>query len=204
VSPRNISARTAEMVKVISEVGPGIPEIARRLDQFKDSVRYRYKGLSRGFGAQASTNHEKLGLRRVVMLVDFAPAYERFSNSILAAMNELCYLVYFEKSMFHGDYLAEASVPAERVGAFVDAMNKLKEKGLFVHLDTPYDWLRTIPMRACSYDVDRGRWDFDYLPIQPTRRLGTTLQPRPNSTKETVSSERASGGRDQKPCGGCC
>ncbi|MDG6903947.1 MAG: hypothetical protein JRN72_03990 [Nitrososphaerota archaeon] len=106
------------------------------------------------------------------MLVDFAPAYERFSNSILAPMNDLCSLVYFEKRMFHGDYLAEASVPAERVGAFVDAMNKLKRKGLFVHLDTSYDWLRTIPMRAGSYDVDTGCWDSDYLPIQPTGEAG--------------------------------
>ncbi len=187
---RNTSARTAEMVKLISEIGPDIPEIARRLGQFKESVRYRYKEkvLNRGFGVQASINHEKLGLRRVVMLIDFAPAYTKFSNSILTAMNELCYLVYFEKRMFRGDYLAEASVPAEHVDSFVDAMNKLKEKGLFVHLDAfTYDWFRTIPMRADSYDFDTGRWDFDWsAPAQPAGEAAYSAATRVKFDKEDL------------------
>ena len=39
---RDTSYKTAEMVKLISEIGPDIPEISRRLGQYKESVRYRY------------------------------------------------------------------------------------------------------------------------------------------------------------------
>ena len=162
---RDTSARTAELVSMISEIGPDIPEIARRLDQFKESVRYRYKEkvLSKGFAVHALPNHEKLGLRRVMLLLDFNSLYATYANSILTAMNELCYVVYFEKRMFQGDFIVEASVPSEHVGEFRDLMTKLQEKGLFTSLQVyEFDWFRAVPMRAESYDFDTGRWDFDW------------------------------------------
>ena len=162
---RDTSARTAELVSMISEIGPDIPEIARRLDQFKESVRYRYKEkvLSKGFAVHALPNHEKLGLRRVMLLLYFNSLYATYANSILTAMNELCYVVYFEKRMFQGDFIVEASVPSEHVGEFRDLMTKLQEKGLFTSLQVyEFDWFRAVPMRAESYDFDTGRWDFDW------------------------------------------
>ena len=162
---RDTSARTAELVNMISEIGPDIPEIARRLNQFKESVRYRYKEkvLSKGFAVHALPNHGKLGLRRVVLLLDFNPPYAAYANSILTAMNELCYVVYFEKRMFQGDFIVEASVPSEHVGGFRDLMMKLQEQGLFKSLQVyDFDWFRAVPMRAESYDFDTGRWDFDW------------------------------------------
>ncbi|MDG7026701.1 MAG: hypothetical protein JRN11_08130, partial [Nitrososphaerota archaeon] len=85
IVPRDTSARTAELVNMISEIGPDIPEIARRLDQFKESVRYRYKEkvLSKGFAVHALPSHEKLGLRRVMLLLDFNSLYATYANSIL-------------------------------------------------------------------------------------------------------------------------
>ena len=78
------NTRTAQLVKLISEIGPDIPEISRRLGQFKESVRYRYKEkvLEKGFGVQASLNHEKLGLRRVVLVMDLAPDYNTYAHAI--------------------------------------------------------------------------------------------------------------------------
>ena len=163
--PRNTSARTAELVNLISVIGPDIPEIARQLDQFKESVRYRYKEkvLSKGFAVHALPNHEKLGLRRVVLILDFNSLYAAYANSILTAMNELCYVVYFEKRMFHGDFVVEASVPSEHVRDFRDLMMKLQEKGLFKSLQVyEFDWFRAVPMKAESYDFDTGRWDFNW------------------------------------------
>ena len=168
---RDTSYKTAELVKLVSEIGPDIPEISRRLGQFKESVRYRYKEkvLGRGFGVQASVNHEKLGLRRVVFFADFSPQYKQYAHSILSAMSELCFVVGFEKRMFRGDYYVEASVPSEHVGEFVSFMSRLKEKGLFSTLEVyPFDLFRNVPMRADAYDFDTGRWDFDWsAPMQP-------------------------------------
>lgn len=76
------------MVKLISEIGPDIPEISRRLGQFKESVRYRYKEklLERGLSIQALLNYESLGLRRIEMVVDFAPAFRQFAQTTMAAL----------------------------------------------------------------------------------------------------------------------
>ena len=168
---RDTSYKTAELVKLISEIGPDIPEISRRLGQFKESVRYRYKEkvLGRGFGVQASIDHEKLGLQRVVMFADFAPQFRQYAHSILAAMNELSYVVAFEKRLFRGDYLVEASVPNEHVAAYIEFISGLKAKGLFSRLDLfPFEQFRIVPMRAESYDFDTGRWDFNWsTPMLP-------------------------------------
>ncbi|MDG6954895.1 MAG: hypothetical protein JRN33_07960 [Nitrososphaerota archaeon] len=163
--PDDTNTKTAQLVGLISQVGPDIPEISRRLGQFKESVRYRYKEkvLNKGFAVHALPSHETLGLRRVILLVDFDPVYAPYASSILTAMNELCYVVYFEKRMFSGDYLVEASVPSEHVEKFAELMSKLREKGLFSSLEVyPFDWFRAVPMRAESYDFDTGRWDFDW------------------------------------------
>lgn len=169
---RDTSARTAELVRLISELGPDIPEIARRLGQFKESVRYRYKEkvLGKGFGVQGAVNHESLGLRRVSMVVEFNQAYDEFAHSILSAMNELCYVVYFEKRMFRGDYLVDASVPSELVDRFTLFMVSLKEVGLFRRVEVfPFLVFRNVPMQADSYDFDTGRWDFEWSgSLQPS------------------------------------
>jgi hypothetical protein len=42
---RDPGASTIALVKLVTEIGPDIAEIARRLGQFNESVRYRYKVL---------------------------------------------------------------------------------------------------------------------------------------------------------------
>ncbi|MDV3277769.1 MAG: hypothetical protein LYZ69_04795 [Nitrososphaerales archaeon] len=167
-SRKDINVLTAQLVHLITELGPDIPEISRRLGQFKESVRYRYKEkiLGKGFGIFGSIDHEKLGLKRVVLFADFAPEYREYAQAVLTAMNELCYVVYFEKRMIDDDYLIMASVPSEYVEAFISFMVKLKENGLFTKLGTTtFDWFRNIPMRAELYNFDTGRWDFDWSPL---------------------------------------
>src|SRR3989442_6905891 len=77
-SKKDVNTRTAQLVQLLTEIGPDIPEISRRLGQFKESVRYRYKEkiVNRGFAVQAAVDHEKFGLRRVIFVVDFAPQYK--------------------------------------------------------------------------------------------------------------------------------
>lgn len=162
---KDVNVRTAQLVQLVTQLGPDIPEIARRLGQFRESVRYRYKEkvLGRGFGIFGAIDHEKLGLKRVLLIADFAPEFRDYAQSILTAMNELCYVVYFEKRMIDDFYVIEASVPAEHVSAFINFMLKLKEKGLFVKLGaTTFDWFRNIPMQTERYNFDTGMWDFDW------------------------------------------
>jgi DNA-binding Lrp family transcriptional regulator len=163
--PANVNARTVQLVKLLAEVGPDVPEISRRLGQFKESVRYRYKEkiLNKGFAVQANVDHERLGLRRVIVVLDFAEEYRRFSQSILASMNELCFLVSFSKTMPGGYYIANFSAPREFVDQLKSFLGVMKEKGMFSRLDiVDFDWIRIVPMKSEFYDFDTGRWDFDW------------------------------------------
>ena len=159
------NAKTAQLVQLITEIGPDIPEISRRLGQFKESVRYRYKEkiLKRGLAVQAAVDNEKLGLRHVETLVDFSREFKVYAQSILTAMSNICYVTSFEKHFPKGQYLVGADVPEEFVGQFMDFMDALRRRGLFASAEVHvFDWFRRIPMRAQAYDFDAGRWDFDW------------------------------------------
>jgi len=152
-------------VKLLTELGPDIPEIARRLGQFKESVRYRYKEkiLSKGFAVQAAVNHERLGLKRMTLAVEFADPYRSYASAILTAMNELSYVIGFARSLIGGEYIVNLSVPEELSGEVRSFLTTLKERGMFSKLAIlEFDWFRNTPMKPEFYDFDTGRWDFEW------------------------------------------
>jgi DNA-binding Lrp family transcriptional regulator len=163
--------QTAELVKLLTEIGPDIAEIARRLGQFKESVRYRYKEkiLKKGFSIHANVNHESLGLKRRVYVVDVDPYYEEYIRVIFSAMNRMCYLVGFSKTIPDGRYILHESIPEEFVQDVYRVFQKLEDEGLFSSFQVyEFDNVRHVPMRADYYDFDTGRWEFDWssLPKQ--------------------------------------
>jgi hypothetical protein len=167
---KEVSVRTAQLVQLLGEIGPDIPEIARSLGQFKESVRYRYKEkiLNKGFAVQASVDHEKLGLKRMVALLGFSEEYESYASSILTAMSELCYVQSFMKSLPNGIFVVNFSVPTEHVASMAQLLNYLKERGMFNHVEIlEFEWFRNPPMKAEFYDFDQGRWDFDFAGPHP-------------------------------------
>ena len=182
-SKKDLNTRTAQLVHILTEIGPDIPEIARRLGQFKESVRYRYKEkiIGKGFAVQALVDHERLGLKRIVFVVEFSNDYRPYANSILSAMNELCYVIHFSKTLPEGKYVVNASVPQQHVEGFARFLETLKGKGLFSSLDIlSFDWVRLLPMRAEFYDFNSGRWDFDWSTV--TTRDYTAASYTPSQT----------------------
>ena len=161
----DVNSRTVQLVELLTEVGPDVPEISRRLGQFKESVRYRYKEkiLNKGFAVQALVDHERLGLRRIVAVLDFANEYRKYAQSILVSMSDLCFLVSFSKTMPGGYYTAQFSVPTGYLPSLKHFLTTMKEKGMFAKLEVAdYDFIRVAPMRPEFYDFDNGRWDFDW------------------------------------------
>ena len=114
----SVNSRTVQMAKLLTEVGPDIPEISRRLGQFKESVRYRYKEkvINRGIAITAAVDHEKLGLRRMIMIAEVPEPYAKYAQSIFAAMHELCYVVGFAKTQEGGEHIIQMSAPEDRMG----------------------------------------------------------------------------------------
>jgi len=165
VELENVNSRTVQLVSLLSELGPDIPEISRRLGQFKESVRYRYKEkiLNKGFAVQAAVDHEKLGLKRLMIIAEVPDPYRIYAQAIFAAMHELCYVVGFTRTLVGGEHVVNLSVPTEQIGELREFLSTLKEQGMFSQLEVlEFDWFRTVPMKAEYYDFDTGRWDFDW------------------------------------------
>ena len=162
--PRDINAKTAEFAKLVSEVGPDVPAIAKKMGEHKESVRYWFKKLMKqGMVIQPTVNFEALGLARVVAVVDFAKDFESQAEPILAAMSQLCYVQSFVKTLPEGHYIIKATVPAESVNAWIEMMRRLGDQGLFTSLEfSTYDWARNVPMKSDLYDFEAGRWEFEW------------------------------------------
>ena len=159
------SANTVSLVKQITEIGPDIAEISRRLGQFKESVRYRYKEklVKRGFAIKAEPDYSALGLRRVVMKISVSDEYAERASKVFEAMSDLCYLVAYAGTMPNGVFLAQAAVPVEFTAEFHSLVESLKGKGVFSSVEFfDCDWHKVAPMRAECFDFDQGVWDFDW------------------------------------------
>jgi len=159
------SANTVALVKYVTEIGPDIAEISRRLGQFKESVRYRYKEklIKRGFAIKAEPDYSALGMKRIVVKVAFPDEYSSRASNVLETMGDLCFLVAYSGTMPSGAYLAQAAVPAEFVNEFHGLVERLRDEGVFSSVEFfDCDWQRVAPMRAESFDFDEGVWDFDW------------------------------------------
>ena len=172
--------KTGQLAKMITEMGPNISEIARRLGQFKESVRYRYKEklLNKGFAVRVAVDHEKLGLRRVVMIIDFSEGYRDVAVLMLHILSNEGYLVAFHKILPDGKFLVHSSVPDEHVEAYREFFNGLTEKGYFHTLEFyTFSWFRNPSMKTEMYDFDEGVWDFDWSTEARTDRQAASHMP---------------------------
>jgi DNA-binding Lrp family transcriptional regulator len=159
------SGNTVALVKLVTEIGPDIAEISRRLRQFKESVRYRYKEkvVKRGFAIKADLDYGALGLTRVVMRVRVSPGHRQHIHEFFEAMSDLCYLVAYAGTVPQDVYIVHAGVPSQFTAEFHSFIESLKEKGIFTAVEL-FDcgWFRVAPMRAECFDFDEGVWDFDW------------------------------------------
>jgi DNA-binding Lrp family transcriptional regulator len=162
--PKDINAKIAEFVKMVTEVGPDIPLIAKRMGEHKESVRYWFKKLlKQGIVIQPSVNFEKLGLARVVAVAEFAREFESEAEPILIAMSQLCYVQSFIRTLPEGKYVIHGAVPVGFMNQWIEMMRRLGEEGLFTSLEfSTYDWARNAPMKSDLYDFEAGRWEFEW------------------------------------------
>lgn len=140
-------------------------EISRRLGQFKESVRYRYKEkiVKAGFQVKADIDYGALGLTRVVMKARLSDQYANHAAELFDAMSDLCYIVAYAGTTPYGAYIVHGAVPSEFVAEFHRFMESLKSKGIFTEIEL-FDcaWFRVAPMRAECYNFDERLWDFDW------------------------------------------
>ena len=181
----NSNLKIVQMVRAISQVGPDIPEIARQINAYKETVRYWYKEklIKKGFAVSAMVNHSKLGLKRVMLLVELNEIFESYAPTLFTAMNELCYVVGFERTLPDGRFIVQASVPNQFVDSFKEFISTLKDLGLFKSVEVhSFDYMRNAPMRAEFFDFGKGEWEFDWS-SPPGLRGDISTPPNPPMDK---------------------
>lgn len=170
-NPHDLNRDIASMVKLIGEIGPRIPEIARRMGRHKETVRYWYRKLQEhDFAISAIVNHEAMGLRRIVMKVRFGEGYGDYVKPLAFAMNELCYLVSYSKALPEDVYVLTASVPVDYTAEYIDFIEALRQQGVFRSVEYyVLDWVSNRPMQADQYNFERGFWEFDFQSLMLPR-----------------------------------
>jgi DNA-binding Lrp family transcriptional regulator len=154
-----------EFVKLISELGPNINLVCKKMGVYRETGRYWYtkKLLAKGFVVQAGVAYERLGLKYIVMVIDFGDDFEKYAKPILWAMSELCYVRYYNRTLPGGDYIVHAIVPEESVAEYASLLEELRARGIFRSIKIfVADWHRNVPMRTEFFDFDRRAWDFDW------------------------------------------
>jgi hypothetical protein len=161
----NSKAQMPEFVSLISQIGPDINLVCKKMGVYRETGRYWYtrKLLAKGFTVQAGVAYERLGLKYVIMVVDFEDGFEKYAKPILWAMSELCYVRYYNGTLPAGEYVVHAIVPEEKLGGYASFFGDLKDRGIFRSVDIfVADWHRNVPMRTEFFDFERGAWDFDW------------------------------------------
>ena len=116
----------------------------------RETARYWYKKklLAKGFAVQAAVAYERLGLKYVVMVVDFEDDFEEYVKPILRAMSEFCYVRYYNRTLPKGDYIVHAIVPEGRVRTTRSLFEGLRERG--ISGPSRYSWPIGTEMFRCE------------------------------------------------------
>src|SRR5208282_706825 len=123
--------------------------------------------LKNGFTVQASRNHEKLGMRRVIVVAELSEVFREHADAIFYALGELAYVVSFAKTLPDGYYVLNASVPTECLNSWYEFVRKLKTMGIFSSIESVgMDWARNVPMWADYFNFQTGTWEFDWNNIK--------------------------------------
>ncbi len=166
---RNSRTELARLVELLEKVGPNVNEIARISGQYKETVRYRYreKILNKGFGLQARPNHERLGLKRIILVADLNQDYLPQTGKLFTRLNGTAYVASYYRTLTEGVFVISASVPAEFVGKFREFVRELQSRGVFAKTKLlVFDWFRNLGMNAEFYDFDKDRWELDWQKLQ--------------------------------------
>jgi DNA-binding Lrp family transcriptional regulator len=163
-----VRTRHEDMVKMtrqIMEVGPQIGEVARRMEVFKETLRYRFHKyiLQRGFVIQANLDYEKLGLKRLMLIAKVAPAFEQHTVTIMSVLNQTCYLTGVAETTLEGSYIMQVTVPSELSEECGGLYDRLHEAGVFSEMQMlRFEEARSVPMKPEYYDFSTGTWAYDW------------------------------------------
>jgi hypothetical protein len=162
---QRLNSELADVAKHIAEVGPSINEVARRLQQHKESVRYRYHKffLKKGITIQATPNYSRLGFTRLIVFAKLAPELESRANALFTSLSESCYLRSFTRTIIEHEYIIHVAVPKQLKQACSAEFKRFRDAGLFTECRIyEFEEFRNPPMKAEFYNFPDETWKFQW------------------------------------------
>ncbi|MDG6933091.1 MAG: winged helix-turn-helix domain-containing protein [Nitrososphaerota archaeon] len=166
-SVRNASHQEiADLADEVQKSGPAINRAAKKLGQHKETARYRYQNMimkeRRGY-LQAAVEYGRLGLSRIMALVEFDPSLKRVAPMVLQAMNAKGFLVAYVRSSYDDMYITDFSVPIGFHSSVERSLEYLRTTGIITRLEfSRFDWLRVLPINSRAYDFKKEIWDIEW------------------------------------------
>jgi len=155
----------ADVAKHIAQVGPRINEVARRSQQYKESVRYRYRKffLNKGMAIQATPNYPRLGFTRLIVFAKLAPEFESWAAAIFTSMSESCYLRSFTRTILEHEYIIHVAPPKQFKEECSAVFRRFHDAGLFTECRVlEFEEIRNPPMKAEFYNFPNETWKFQW------------------------------------------
>jgi hypothetical protein len=163
----------AQVVNLITDMGPDLGLVARTAGVHKETVRYWYKKkiLGKGMMVQAIPNEAALGLKPIAAKLRVASTFLPHTQAAFTAMSQLSFAATLELALQNEYYVLQASVPGRFVTEYESFIMQLKDMGVFESVELyEFDWSRRIPMHAEHYDFEASRWDYDWQNPSSVRR----------------------------------
>ena len=155
----------ASVAKHITQVGPRINEVARRSQQHKESVRYRYRKffLGKGMTIQATPNYPRLGFTRLIVFAKLAPELESRATAIFTSMSESCFLRSFTRTIIEHEYIIHVAPPRHLKEECSAVFRRFLEAGLFTECSIlEFEEFRNPPMKVEFYNFPDETWKFEW------------------------------------------
>ena len=160
------SGLEARIITAIGKAGPrNIAQISRMTGAHQETIRYKIKKRfgRLGFRFHAEVDYAKLGLTLHWATLDFGKPYSSMATQILAALNQVGYLVYYGKLIPQGNFIALFALPKGTSEQYREFLAGLRAKGILSSFTLSRDMAnRNKPMDPRFFNFRSGRWEIEW------------------------------------------
>ena len=159
----------ARIINAIGKAGPrNVAQISRMTGAHQETIRYKIKKRfgRLGFRFHAEVDYGKLGLSSHWATMDFTRAYSPMATQLLAAMNQVGYLVYYSKLIPQGTFAALFVLPDGTADQHREFLTGLQDRGVLASFTLERSLAnRHKPMDPRFFNFRSGRWEIEWSKV---------------------------------------
>jgi hypothetical protein len=176
----NITNDMSSIIEAVKKYGvSNISLISRECGIPIETVRYRLNNQipSLGLTFHFRFNLGRLGLKGFHARLQFKPEAEKFADSILREMHEVCFLTYHARELTGAGYATRFAVPFNLVPEWEGYMEGLRNAGILDSYSTKkIDWRRLLSFQPSYFDFHNEEWVIDWEQVKKNSLMAAPPQ----------------------------